>query len=354
MSRKGRLTIRDIGAELTVGALFFIALGILAFFTIILSKEALFSKRWELQVYFPRVAGLSQGDNVMARGVKVGHIKNIELTDSRVLVTANLGKKFSIYEDYEIKVQHSSILGGKYLSIDQGAASGSQVAIDTPLEGNLPTDMLQDTAELVQEIKTEVKRVSKSFHESKVLPKLADAVDNLQSLTADLRAGRGTFGKLLQDEAIYDTALEAFAELKNGAGSLDRAADSVNGAVADARAGNGTLGKLLTEDKVYNDLETLMANLRETSASLNNEGSTVGRLFHDQGKLYDRLLTAAENTEDISGRIRRGDGTVGKLVKDEDLYNDLRSTIQQLHAAIRDFREQAPISTFGSFVFGAL
>lgn len=381
MSRGGSLSIREMSAEFAVGLLFFSALAILAFFTVILGRETWFHKQWEMQVEFPSVAGLSEGDHVTARGVKVGNIEDISLTDSRVVVTAILNKKFTIHRGYEIEVRYSSILGGRYMAIEQGPTAAPEVALNEPLKGNTPSDVLRDTAALIQDIKTQIDEVSSTFRESQVFDKVANVVDDLQVVTDNLRKGRGTLGKLVQEEGMYDSALDAFTELKRGADSLDRVAANIDGAVTEARDGKGTIGKLLTDDRLYKDMQSVISNLetgrgtfgkllqndeiytdlaaltgdlRETTASLNQGKSSLGRLFKDNGELYDRLLQAVANTEDISGRIRRGEGTVGKLVKDEELYNDLRATVRELRAAIEDFREQAPISTFGSFIFGAL
>ena len=354
MSRKRRLTIEDLSAEFVVGLFFFLAMVILAYFTIILSKDAFMQDRWTLRAEFDQIAGLTEGDAVMARGVHVGTIKDVALVDSKVLVSASMTEDLTIYEGYSVEVRYSSILGGRYMSIHPGSSDADAVPQVEILEGDSPADVLSDTSDLVRELKTQVDELSATFEESDVIPKIAKAVDDLQAITAQIREGEGTLGRLVQDEGMYETAVEALTQLKEGADSLNRVASNIDGAVTDARAGKGTIGKLLTEDRLHKDLEALVADLRKTATSLGDGESSLGRIVNDDGELYDKLLNAVENTKEISGQIRKGDGTVGKLVMDESLYDEIRGTVIELRNAIEDFREQAPISTFGSFIFGAL
>jgi len=62
--------------------------------------------------------------------------------------------------------------------------------------------------------------------------KVDKGVDNVNTILADVRAQKGTIGKLLYDPSLYDQAKSA---LENG-----------NTIMGDIRAGKGTLGKLAT------------------------------------------------------------------------------------------------------------
>ena len=81
-----RFRICDYTVEMAVGALFFLALVVLAYFTIILSTENWFTTEYRYTVCFERVEGLMKGDHVMARGVRVGTVKDISLDEEGVLV----------------------------------------------------------------------------------------------------------------------------------------------------------------------------------------------------------------------------------------------------------------------------
>jgi phospholipid/cholesterol/gamma-HCH transport system substrate-binding protein len=78
----------------------------------------------------------------------------------------------------------------------------------------------------------------------------------------------------MYDPTLYDQAKQA---LSNG-----------NEVISDVRAGKGTLGKLATDDTLYNKLRDTSTNLATATAKLNDNNTTAGKLFSDP-KLYDNL-----------------------------------------------------------------
>jgi phospholipid/cholesterol/gamma-HCH transport system substrate-binding protein len=72
--------------------------------------------------------------------------------------------------------------------------------------------------------------------------------------------GKGTAGKFLQDEKLYEDART----------TLDR----INTILADAQAGKGTLGKLVTDETLYN-------NINQTASNVNQFSSETTKLIYD-------------------------------------------------------------------------
>ena len=67
---------------------------------------------------------------------------------------------------------------------------------------------------------------------------------------ADVNAGRGTLGRLVKDEAIYNDARAAIAR-------FNTTAERIDNVVAGAQRGEGTLGKLITDEALYNNVNNL-------------------------------------------------------------------------------------------------
>ena len=116
--------------------------------------------------------------------------------------------------------------------------------------------------------------------------------------------GRGTAGKLLTDDAIYNEARATIAR-------LNRSVDDINLIVNDLRAGRGTAGKLLTDEAIYNDARAAIA----------------------------RFNTAAERIDNVVAGVQRGEGTVGKLLTDDQLYNNVNQLSAEAVKLIYDFRQ---------------
>ncbi|MCA1643550.1 MAG: hypothetical protein LC785_16745, partial [Acidobacteria bacterium] len=82
------------------------------------------------------------------------------------------------------------------------------------------------------------------------LARLNRTADDINAVTADIRAGRGTAGKLLTDETLYNDTRAAIARFNN-------TAERVDNIVASVQRGEGTAGKLLYDDKLYNNVNQL-------------------------------------------------------------------------------------------------
>jgi phospholipid/cholesterol/gamma-HCH transport system substrate-binding protein len=75
-------------------------------------------------------------------------------------------------------------------------------------------------------------------------------MNQIDSIVADVNAGRGTLGKLVKDEAIYNDARTAIAR-------FNTTAERIDNVVAGAQRGEGTLGKLITDDQLYSNVNNL-------------------------------------------------------------------------------------------------
>ena len=112
----------SIKNEVIVGLFFFIAMTILGYFTIIMSGEIF--QRYEyyrITVLFPNIEGLGINDKVKVNGVLSGTVEDIQLKENVVLVKLKMYNKFTLYENYKIKIKNETALGGKYVSIKPGS-----------------------------------------------------------------------------------------------------------------------------------------------------------------------------------------------------------------------------------------
>jgi len=374
------LSRKDLSMEFAVGFIFFASLLVLGTFTILLSRESFFSRKVPRDVFFQDVSSLSPGDNVLVRGVRIGRADRIFLEGSRVRVRLRLDRNLRFYKDYRVEVRYASLLGGRYVAVDLGTPGSGELPASEALEGRTPPDLVNEAARVVQTVREEVDRIKTILARDQVVEKFARFADDISALSAEVRQGQGTLGRLIQDPGLYDQANATLVSLKDGGLSLKAATDNLNGLLADARAGKGTVGKLLTDDSLYRDtqgivadlragkgtfgklltddslyrdLQSLTTDLKNVSTRLTQGQSSLGKLLSDNGELYLSLKNTLGAAEETMLSIRAGKGTLGKLALDPALYDDARQAVQEVRGAIQDFREQAPVSTFGSLIFGA-
>lgn len=286
-----RSRMQQMSLEVVVGFFMMMILLALGFFTIVLSQENIFSTNYSLTVVFDQVTGLIKGDKVYVKGVDVGRVKSLAVQRDGVHAELTLDYPVQLHEDYKILVTPSSVLGGKFVEIHEGSADKPALPEGAPVVGSGPADFIAELTE-------GVKAVRESLEGGGVLGNLEESMDNIKELTRRLRAGEGTIGKLLTEDAIYTNLL----------------------AVSDRLAkGEGTLGRLMSsDDKLYRDLSDTVASLKETAETIN-----------------------------------RGEGTLGKLIKDDGVYKQVDGLMGEIRAAVDDLRETTPVVSFSSIFFGA-
>lgn len=294
---------RELTMEVIVGAfLVMIFLG-LGYFTIILSKESLFQEQYELKVTFEDVNGLRVGDNVFLRGMPVGKVKDLQLDCDTVCrgvcVTVNLDLPVQIREGYSFRIVPTSLLGGQQMQIDEGKLDGAVVEEEV-YTGADPFNLMGHAAEIVSVARQKVV-------EEDLFGRVNHIVTQVDEMVTGVNAGKGTLGKILsEDDTLYTDLTATIAGVREIVDGL--------------KAGEGIAGRLLAkeDEKALDDLGALLASLRN-----------------------------------IVEKVERGEGTMGKLLADEAVYAEIEMSIEEVRAAVDDFRETAPITTFSSIFFGA-
>jgi phospholipid/cholesterol/gamma-HCH transport system substrate-binding protein len=296
---------KDLSIEVLVGFFMFVILIALGVFTIILSRQNFLQKKYPVAVHFDDVSGLRDGDNVFLRGMKAGVVKDTSLTNNHVIVRADLDVPVQFREGYKVEVVASSMLGGKQLKFTEGPVGAQLLPEDAVIRGTNPTDILEE---------------------------LGAAVASIREITDQVTTGKGTLGKLIYDDAVYNNLRDVTDKLAKG---------------------EGTIGKLINDDAVYTDLKATMSNLKEISDRLANGEGTLGKLMSKDDQLYQDLSTSMANIRNITDKVGSGEGTLGKLVNDDEIYDEARKLLTELRAAIDDMRETSPVTTFSTIFFGA-
>jgi phospholipid/cholesterol/gamma-HCH transport system substrate-binding protein len=305
---------REVTLEIIVGLFMFTVLIALGIFTIVLGRENMLKKSYSYEFVFSEVSGLREGDNVFLRGLNVGHVKQMDLYGSYVRVYVSLDVPLTLREGYKIDVTSSSMLGGRYLKINEGPESALVLGGNITVLGNKPVDVLEE---------------------------LSLTVAGIQTMLTAVSEGKGTLGKLLNDETMYQNMVEVGEQLK--------------GIVARVERGEGTLGKLLVSDelKMLEDAQATFENLRAVSQTLVDGEGTLGQMLSGDAQAYQDLEASMAAVRSIAERIDSGEGTLGKLVRDEKLYDETTAMLEDVRAAVDDIRESSPITSFGSVFFGA-
>ena len=370
MSKKSN---NAVFSEVAVGLFMVAVLGLLAYFTIIISGIDLLNgtNRVPVTVQFSDVGGLKERDSVMLRGMTVGSVNAMTLERGGVKVTLLLQRDVTFKEGYRISVNTGSLLGGNYLLIEEG--NGANVTEGSVLQGETPVNWMRDLGEIVSNLR----EATEGGHIKNIITNLDSAVVSVRDAVSRVEQGQGMLGKLFSDDmSLYSDLSNAVASLRSVAVKIDEGDNSLGRLLNDdgnvytnlsasisnlksisdrLENGEGSLGKLLSSDAtVYNDLQETMANLKNVTARLDSGEGSLGKLLKDDSKIYDDLDATVANLREVTDRLVAGTGTLGKLSKEEELYNDVQGLIKDVRQTVDNFRDTTPISAFASLIMGGL
>ncbi|MCC7008959.1 MAG: MCE family protein [Acidobacteria bacterium] len=276
-------------SQLKVGIIGVVAFALTSFLIFQVGGEGGFwQSRYPLKARFTDIAGLKAGAVVRLNGKEVGTVTSVEFAGTQ------LEAVFELLEAVRPLV-----------TTEATAAVGSLSLLGEPiidLKGRPGGRPLNDW---------EYVKASASAASMADLTSTASAsLEQLNQLLADARAGRGTLGKLVADDALYNE-MQAFV---TSAGDLTRTLNS----------GRGTLGALLKDPSVHDTLRASLANVQTMTARINSGQGALGRFLNDEA-MGRSMSAASSNVEQITGRLTRGEGTAGKLLTDQQLYDRLNS-----------------------------
>lgn len=191
--------------EIVVGVLFLVAMIILGYYTIIMSRKFFEPPAaYRMTVIFPNIEGLEVENRVKINGVDAGRVKDIRLSGHQVLVTTAMFTRFTLYENYAIKIKSDSLLGKKFIAVNPGSPfdrNGIAQAL-VPGRDNLSglyEDVLGTLAGLIDDNRDNI----------------YSSIKNLREITDKINAGRGTIGKLVNEDAIHGQTKDLVKELRD-------------------------------------------------------------------------------------------------------------------------------------------
>ncbi|MFA7008225.1 MAG: MlaD family protein [Elusimicrobiales bacterium] len=275
----------------------FVLAGLALFGTaIFLLGDYSFQTYYPVTVEFQDVAGLPDKSVVKLAGVEVGKIKKIYLKNDLVRVRIAVLEGVKIYKNSKFLVGSTSLIGSKYLQIDQGDASSGVIEAGEMVKGSniLPIDRAM--AKAVEDIQG---LVSELRGNGSLAKNLNGVLSNLKEVTSNLNE----FISATQPHA------EKAAERLDGiTAKLDSILARTDSLLAKVESGEGVAGALVSDKKMKEDVTAAMDNLKSASASVKDVLGRFNnfRTYWNVQTKYEPLARDSKN--DIGVRIYPRDG----------------------------------------------
>jgi phospholipid/cholesterol/gamma-HCH transport system substrate-binding protein len=282
-----------VGAFVVGGILLF-AVGLF----LIGSRRMLFSDTFQVYAEFSQIAALDNGAKVRVSGMDAGEVEVIRVPQTpagrfRVEMRVRSDLHQLLRLDSVASIQNDGLVGNKFVQIDAGTEASPMV----PDKGTVQSREPFDIAELMS--------------------KMSDTIDTVTATIVDLKGQIDVALKTVSDttQMAQDLLGDVGEDAKAILSSSNKVTADLQVMVAGIRQGKGSVGKLLTDDALYEsakkmaaDAQATMTNVREASAQaksaiagLQGQGGAVqgltGNLQQTLTSARDVMADMAETTE---------------------------------------------------------
>ncbi len=259
------------------------------------SLQNAFTPKITVHAVFTDVGGLQTGDSVWSSGLRVGVVKKLDFIEAaKVDVTLDLNTSMVpfIPSDSVATIGADGLIGNPIVVLAEGTPEADAIKAGARLEIGtaVSTTQIMETLQVNNQ-------------------NLVAITGDIKVLTAGLRAGEGTLGRVLKEDDLYTEVQTALADVK--------------------------------EASAY--AKQLTARLASFSAQLDKPGQLPHDLMHDEeimpsirAAVAGLEATAAQATELVAGlSADLGDPNtpLGVLMSDEESGGDLKETLSNIEQA---------------------
>ena len=246
-----------------------------------------------ISLSFLSSGGLETGSSVRLNGVIVGAVRELKLepTTNRVTVTLGVAKgtRARLHQGASARITTVGFLADLYIAHESGDESKPVVASDSEISTVLASDPQQ------------------------IMGRAVGIADSLNLLVASLNKagkrladGRGTLGRLSEDERLY----ESMVEMTRNANELTKRLTE-------------------TQEKVSERMLSVATSLDSLTWRLQHGEGTAAQLITN-GELHSRLVSVSGRLDSVLTVVESGRGNVGRLMADSTLYEDTRELVSSM------------------------
>jgi phospholipid/cholesterol/gamma-HCH transport system substrate-binding protein len=283
-------------------------------------RRLLFAPQFELYTAYGKVTGLQIGTKVRVSGLDAGEVLDIMFPSRpsekfRVRMRLRDDLRPLVRTDSVSAVQTDGIVGSAFIQIARGSDAAAIVVPGSTIEGMDPiefsdliqegrdtfrlvnrevgemgdqisgtlaalTDVVQTTNSLVTDVGTEVKAITGTS--TRIAEDVRSTVADARSIVRDVRAGQGTIGRLLTDDAPYERWNGIAAQAEQTVTNFRAMSERTRGLVDTLTARDGAA------QQIVEGLRDTLADTREVMSDVSEATEALKRNFLFRGFFRQR------------------------------------------------------------------
>jgi phospholipid/cholesterol/gamma-HCH transport system substrate-binding protein len=293
-------------------------LGALLLFTIALfmigDRQMAFAKKFTIYTEFRKITGLQPGAIVRVSGAKAGTIKSIEpptTPSGKFRVEMEIAEELHplVRTDSLASIETEGLVGGNYLGVGAGTDKAAAAAPKSTIPSKEPfeiSDLMQQMGDTIakvndtiDDLQDDVAHAVESIGETvdnanELLASVSDDVKKMASaggrisddaarISEGLRSGRGTVGRLLNDDELYRRATAIAKQAEDIATDARKVVAQARNAIDEFQAKDGPVQGLAADLKqTMDDARVAMAGFADNMEALKHNFLFRG-FFNDRG-----------------------------------------------------------------------
>jgi phospholipid/cholesterol/gamma-HCH transport system substrate-binding protein len=263
-------------------------------------RRMLFDDSFEVWAEFQRIAGLQSGARVRVAGMGAGEVLEIRVPTGprqpfRVRMRIRSDLHPVVRTDSVASIQTEGVVGSKVLQVEAGseeapmAPEGSTILSHEPFDVADLMEQMRETVQIVngtivdlrgdveeaigtlsQTARNANEMVTEAREDIRAITRTGRRiVDDANAVVEDVRAGRGTIGRLATDDELYRQATQIVEEARLTVENVRRAAEEARAAVEDFRTDESPAHGLAAElRQTLHYARESMANLAQNTEAL--------------------------------------------------------------------------------------
>jgi len=246
------------------------------------SKEKLFTSTIEIKAYFDQIEGLKSGAPVRLSGYDIGSVSSVSFANNasaKVEVKMRIVNdlKHLIKFDSEASIETEGLVGKKIVAITPGSSDAAEVMNGGVIKSKTPMNI----AKIIEETES-------------VMGYMKDLTKDFSEIFAKVNQGKGSIGKLVNDEQLYKSAVNVTQSADKSMNTITKRLDEISDIIVNT---SGSLKSIVGNvDVTINDLRNILSNVK------NGEG-VLGKLISDK-KMADSISSVIHNLVKTSDQTR--------------------------------------------------
>lgn len=275
--------MKNLTTEMKVGLFAAIIIVLAGVITIKVSERAVTAGRgYELVAVFTKATGLKIKAPVELAGVQVGVVRDIEIFESRsAKVTLLLNRHVKLPADSRVVLRTRGFLGETYVELIPGSPEGVSLSageqiMDTQTSGDMNTliNQFNDIAADIKAVTSSLRTMVGTDEEAPI----NRIVTNLDKFTESMKTmalnNQGNVDRIASNLADFTTQLRDM--LNQGRTNVQESIDRIASITRKIDEGKGSVGKLVNDEETVEKLNGALDNLNETLGGFRKLETEIG------------------------------------------------------------------------------